>query len=84
MMSKLVDDIINHYNSTYEGTKDFETYAMRRLDEGAGDIVVQPKFIDTAYCFDQMISLAISLKLSFYFGTRENECGILTPTLYIF
>lgn len=84
MMSKLVNYIINQYNSTYEGTKDFETYAMRRVDKGADDIVVQPKFIDTAYCFDQMISLAISLKLSFYIGTRENEYGILTPTLFIF
>ena len=82
--SKLINEVINKTNDTYAERPDGQCYLLRRLDDGTGDIGVQPTYSPTFYSPEDIIHIVEALKLHHYYEVRENLAGVMTPTIHIF
>lgn len=82
--SKLINEVINKTNDTYAERPEGQDYLLRRLDDGTGDIIVQPTYSQVFYSPEDIIHIVEALKLHHYYGVKENLAGVMTPTIYIF
>lgn len=82
---KLVNNVLNNVIDRWGSSDGGRCYLLRHTENSSDDhIEIQPTYSNAFYGISEFIHIAEVCGCSFYVVSRENQDGILAPTVCIY